>query len=74
MILYVKVHSSNQKGGDYTLYSENRSQSLFKDADYILGSESRQDINRWHVYIDQYSTFAEAFSDTPRLKDCWVPA
>lgn len=40
-------------GGDYTLYSENRSQSLFKDADYILGSESRQDINRWHVYIDQ---------------------
>ncbi len=46
-------------GGDYTLYSENRSQSLFKDADYILGSESRQDINRWHVYIDQQHQFGK---------------
>ncbi len=40
-------------GGDYTSYSENRSQSLFKDADYLLGSENRQEINRWHVYVDQ---------------------
>ena len=40
-------------GGDYTHYSENRSQSLFKDTDYLLGSENRQDINRWHAYIDQ---------------------
>lgn len=40
-------------GGEYTGYSENRSQSLFKDADYLLGSENRQEINRWHVYIDQ---------------------
>lgn len=40
-------------GGAYTGYSENRSQSLFKDADYLLGSENRQEINRWHVYIDQ---------------------
>lgn len=40
-------------GGDYTRYSENRSQSLFKDADYLLGSENRQEINRWHVYLDQ---------------------
>ena len=40
-------------GGDYTRYSENRSQSLFKDADYLLGSENRQAIDRWHVYIDQ---------------------
>lgn len=40
-------------GGDYTRYSENRSQSLFKDSDYLLGSENRQDINRWHVYLDQ---------------------
>ena len=40
-------------GGDYTRYSENRSQSLFKDTDYLLGSENRQDINRWHVYVDQ---------------------
>jgi tonB-dependent receptor len=40
-------------GGDYTRYSENRSQSLFKDTDYLLGSENRQDINRWLVYVDQ---------------------
>ncbi len=40
-------------GGDYTHYSENRSQSLSKDADYLLGSENRQAIDRWHVYIDQ---------------------
>ena len=40
-------------GGDYTCYSENRSQSLFKDTDYLLGLEKRQDINRWHAYIDQ---------------------
>lgn len=40
-------------GGDYTRYSENRSQSLFKDTDYMLGLEKRQDINRWHAYIDQ---------------------
>ena len=40
-------------GGDYTRYSENRSQSLFKDSDYMLGSENRQNINRWHVYVDQ---------------------
>lgn len=40
-------------GGDYTRYSENRSQSLFKNDDYLLGSENRQEISRWHVYIDQ---------------------
>lgn len=40
-------------GGDYTRYSENRFQSLFKDADYLLGSENRQNINRWHVSVDQ---------------------
>lgn len=46
-------------GGDYTRYSENRSQSLFKGADYLLGSENRQDINRWHVYIDQQHQFGK---------------
>lgn len=40
-------------GGDYTRYSENRSQSLFKGAEYLLGSKNRQKINRWHLYIDQ---------------------
>ncbi len=40
-------------GGDYTRYSENRSQSLFKGKDYLFGSENCQDINRHHVYIDQ---------------------
>lgn len=46
-------------GGDYTCYSENRSQSLFKDTDYLLGSENRQDINRWHVYVDQEHQFGK---------------
>lgn len=40
-------------GGDYTRYAENRSQSLFRDADYLFGSENRQAINRYHAYIDQ---------------------
>lgn len=40
-------------GGDYTNYYENRSQSLLKDTDFLLGSENRQEINRWHAYIDQ---------------------
>ena len=40
-------------GADYTFYSENRSQSLIKGIDYLIGSEKRQEINRWHVYIDR---------------------
>lgn len=44
-------------GGDYTCYSENRSQSLYKDADYLHGSENRQAIDRWHVYVDQQQQF-----------------
>lgn len=46
-------------GGDYTSYSENRSQSLFKDADYLFGSEKHQNINRGHVYIDQQHQFGK---------------
>ena len=40
-------------GGDYTYYGEKRDQSLFQGQDYILGELNKQDINRWHVYIDQ---------------------
>ncbi len=40
-------------GGDYTCYTEHHSQTLFKDTDYQLASESRQNIDRYHVYIDQ---------------------
>ena len=39
--------------GDYTRYSENRSQTLFKDTDFLLDSDCRQRINRYHVYLDQ---------------------
>lgn len=46
-------------GGDYTCYSENRSQSLFKETDYLFGSENRQEIDRWHVYIDQQHQFGK---------------
>lgn len=40
-------------GGDYTRYSENRSQTLFKDNDQLIGSDNSQDINRYHLYLDQ---------------------
>lgn len=40
-------------GGDYTSYSENRSQSLFKGSDFMLGSDNMQHIDRYHFYIDQ---------------------
>ncbi len=46
-------------GGDYTRYSENRSQSLLKYSDYILGSENCQTIDRWHVYIDRQHQFGK---------------
>ena len=45
--------SGTTAGGDYTRYSENRSQSLFKDGDYLLGSDNRQSIDRYRMYIDQ---------------------
>lgn len=46
-------------GGDYTRYSENRSQSLFKNTDYLFGSNNQQDINRYHVYLDQQHQFGK---------------
>ena len=40
-------------GGDYTYYGEKRDQSLFQGSDYLLGALNKQDINRWHIYLDQ---------------------
>lgn len=40
-------------GADYTRYYENRSQSLFKDNEWLLGSDNRQNINRYHIYLNQ---------------------
>lgn len=40
-------------GGDYTYYGEKRDQSLFQGNDYLLGELNKQDINRWHIYLDQ---------------------
>lgn len=40
-------------GGDYTRYYEYRSQSLFKESEYLFGSGNKQEINRYHIYIDQ---------------------
>ncbi len=40
-------------GGDYTYYGESRNQSLFQGNDYLLGEFNKQDINRWHIYLDQ---------------------
>ena len=44
-------------GGDFTRYSECRLQSLFKGDVNLLGSENRQEINRYHAYIDQQHQF-----------------
>ena len=46
-------------GGDYTSYSENRSQSLFKNNEWLLGSDNIQKINRYHIYIDQEHHFGK---------------
>lgn len=40
-------------GGDYTYYGEKRDQSLMQGSDCLLGEHNRQDINRWHIYLDQ---------------------
>lgn len=40
-------------GGDYTYYGEKRDQTLFQGSDYLLGEMNKQDINRWHIYLDQ---------------------
>lgn len=40
-------------GGDYTYYGEKRNQSLFQGSGYLLGELNKQDINRWHIYLDQ---------------------
>lgn len=40
-------------GGDYTYYGEKRDQSLFKGNDYLLGELNKQDVNHWHIYLDQ---------------------
>ena len=40
-------------GGDYTYYGEKRNQTLFQGQDYILGEMNKQNINRWHIYLDQ---------------------
>ncbi|MCM1356690.1 MAG: TonB-dependent receptor [Staphylococcus sp.] len=40
-------------GGDYTYYFENRNQNLFKGDEEKVYSENRQDINRYHLYLDQ---------------------
>lgn len=39
-------------GGDYTIYSEQRTQHLAKEGSLILQSENRQKIGRGHFYID----------------------
>lgn len=45
--------------GDYTRYSEKRDQSLFRETNLVVGSENRQGIDRWHMYIDQQHQFGK---------------
>lgn len=44
-------------GGDYTLYTENRCQHLMAGGDERVNADNRQDINRYHVYVDQTHRF-----------------
>ncbi len=44
-------------GGDYTDYFENRCQNLFKGDELQINSENRQDIRRYHAYLDQEHAF-----------------
>lgn len=46
-------------GGDYTYYGESRIQSLFQERDYLFGELNRQDINRWHIYLDRQHQFGK---------------
>lgn len=46
-------------GGDYTYYGESRNQSLSQKRDYLLGELNRQDINRWHIYLDRQHQFGK---------------
>lgn len=39
-------------GGDYTVYSEHREQTLMKENTELLNAINRQTINRYHAYID----------------------
>lgn len=40
-------------GGDYTHFSEDRSQRLVKDENLLLDATTRQNVNTWHAYLDQ---------------------
>ncbi|MCM1094243.1 MAG: TonB-dependent receptor [Lachnospiraceae bacterium] len=40
-------------GGDYTHYCESRNQSLLQGNDLLLEVLDKQNINRWHLYLDQ---------------------
>lgn len=44
-------------GGDYTHYGEKRHQTLFQGNEYLLGEFDTQNINRWHIYLDQQHQF-----------------
>lgn len=46
-------------GGDYTYYAESRNQSLSHGDDYLIGEQDRQEINRWHIYLDQRHLFGK---------------
>lgn len=51
--LRYKAPCGTTVGGDYTIYSEQRTQNLAKEGALILQSRNRQKIGRGHLYIDQ---------------------
>ncbi|MDE6369786.1 MAG: outer membrane beta-barrel protein [Muribaculaceae bacterium] len=40
-------------GGDYTYYNEGRNQNLLKDYEQLVNALTQQQIDKYHVYIDQ---------------------
>lgn len=46
-------------GGDYTYYHEERSQNLCKGTEQLIDALTRQQIDRYHVYIDQEHTISD---------------
>ncbi|MDE5554823.1 MAG: outer membrane beta-barrel protein, partial [Muribaculaceae bacterium] len=46
-------------GGDFTCYNEKRNQNLCKDSEQLVDALTRQQIGKYHVYIDQEHTIID---------------
>jgi len=58
LALRYKVTCGLTLGGDYTSYSEDREQMLTKDGVELVRARKRQNIGRYHAYLDQEHQFS----------------